>query len=220
MINRAQLRPWLLAAGAAALSLASPPQVSARNAAPLEWRFDVSLDGRSIGEHHFVLREAADRRELTSEARFRVRIWFLDAYRYDHSAREQWQGDCLERLDARTDANGKRTEIVGRREMGEFRIQSAGGRVLPFECVQTFAYWNPSILEAQRLLNPQTGEYQDVQVLPMGEELVAGQQAQRFRLIGRGQTPLEIDLWYTPAREWLALESRTAEGRRLRYERK
>jgi len=85
------------------------------------------------------------------------------------------------------------------------------------ECVQTFAYWNPSILRATRLLNPQTGEYEPVQISELGSDVIAGQPAERFRLIGGGTTPLKIDLWYSPARDWLALESRTPEGRTLRY---
>jgi len=86
--------------------------------------------------------------------------------------------------------------------------------------VQTFAYWNPSILEASHLLNPQTGEYVPVKTLLMGREIVGGQPADRYRLIGEGRTPLQIDLWYSPGRDWLALESLTPEGHRLRYARK
>lgn len=170
-----------------------------------EWAFDVSLDGRPIGEHRFRLREIADARELVSEANFRVRLLFFDAYRYAHRAEERWRGNCLQRLDARTDTNGRETVV----------------NVEPTDaCVQTFAYWNPSILEARTLLNPQTGEYVPVQVRRLGMETLGGQSAERFRLIGSGREPLEIDLWYTPARDWLALESRTPEGRRLRYARK
>ena len=220
MITRAHLRLLRFAAGAAALALVCPAQVLARGEAAREWHFDVSLDGRHIGEHRFVLREDADARELTSEARFRVRIWFIDAYHYEHSAREWWQGDCLDRLDARTDANGERSVVIGRREPGEFRIQSGDGGVLPSECVQTFAYWNPRILDSRRLLNPQTGEYVEIEVRPKGREVIGGLPADRYQLLGRGRTPLEIDVWYTPARDWVALESRTPEGRLLRYARK
>lgn len=178
-------------------------------AATREWHFDVSLDGRAIGEHRFVLRESGGNRELTSEARFRVRFLFLDAYRYEHQAREWWRGDCLERLDARTDANGKRTQVA-----------YPGGAAPLADCVKTFAYWNPDILKSQRLLNPQTGEYVDIEVKPVGSELIDGRIAERYRLLGAGPAPLEIDLWYTATGDWLALESRTPEGRRLRYSRK
>ncbi len=195
-------RDWIGLVALAAAAVAVPAQAAGIEVATREWRFDVSLDGRHIGEHSFVLRGDGDLRELTSLARFRVRVLFFDAYRYEHRAQETWRGDCLERLDASTDDNGKHT-VVG---------------VTPVdECVQTFAYWNPSILAAHRLLNPQTGEYVPVQVSDMGSDVVAGQPAERFRLTGGGRTPLVVDLWYTPAREWLALESLTPEGRRLRY---
>ena len=199
-MKRRVLAAWMAAA------LVAPWQVSSMDVATREWRFDVSLDGRHIGEHRYLLREAPDSRELVSEARFNVRFLFFDAYRYEHRAQERWRGDCVERLDSRTDTNGKKTAV----EMTP----------PPGDCVQTFAYWNPSILEARRLLNPQTGEYVYVEVTPMGREIIAGRQTERFRLLGDGRSPLEIDLWYTPARDWVALESRTPEGRRLRYDRK
>jgi hypothetical protein len=188
--------------------LAALLAASAAQGATREWHFDVSLDGRAIGEHRFVLREDAERRELLSEARFRVKILFYEAYRYDHRAEERWRGDCLESLDARTDDNG------------ELKVVTASDAAPLADCVQTFAYWNPSILEARRLLNPQTGEYVDVTVQRIGRETVDGQPAERYRLLGGGRTPLSIDLWYSPSRDWLALESLTPEGRRLRYARK
>jgi hypothetical protein len=193
---------------------------AARETGTREWMFDVSLDGRPIGQHRFTLRERGDFRDLQSEAQFNVRFLFINAYRYEHRAVERWQGDCLESVEARTDTNGKPLVVEGRRDGGGFRLQKANASVLQEACVQTFAYWNPSILDARRLLNPQTGEYVDVKVLLMGREVIGGQQADRYRLIGGGQTPLQIDLWYTAARDWVALESLTPEGRRLQYARK
>jgi hypothetical protein len=210
----------LLLSAIMAIAVLIVPFAAASSAGAREWHFDVSLDGRAIGEHRFRLREAGDARELTSEASFRVRFLFIEAYRYEHRAREHWQGDCLARLDARTDANGKQTVVSGERTGTGFLLAVGGNEAPLDDCVQTFAYWNPSILDARWLLNPQTGEYQSVKVLEMGKERIGDQPATRYRLIGSGGTPLEIDLWYTPALEWLALESKTPEGRRLRYSRR
>ncbi len=193
---------------------------SAAEATTREWDFAVSLDGKPIGEHRFTLHDRGDFRELDSQARFNVRFLFIAAYRYEHRARERWTGDCLLSVEARTDANGKPRLVEGERTNGAFRIRNGDATVLHDECVQTFAYWNPSILDARRLLNPQTGEYVDVKVRLMGLEVIDGQSAERYRLLGDGETPLQIDLWYTAARDWVALESLTPEGRRLRYARK
>lgn len=187
-----------------------------------EWSFKVTLDDRPIGEHRFVLRERGDRRELTSEARFRVRFLFVDAYRYEHRARELWQDDCLVQLDAHTDTNGKRVAVAGERADHQFLLRTGRSSGRLDGCVQTFAYWNPHILGARRLLNPQTGEFVPVTVTRLGRDPITGHEhAERFRLEGlpRDEEPLVIDLWYTPAGEWLALESRTPQKRLLRYSR-
>jgi hypothetical protein len=83
----------------------------------------------------------------------------------------------------------------------------------------TFAYWNPEFLDQPRLLNPQTGEYVDVDVEPAGDEMleVRGQLvvARRFRLTAND---VDLTLWYSKNDEWLALES-VAKGKHIiRYE--
>jgi Protein of unknown function (DUF2878)/Family of unknown function (DUF6134) len=190
-----------------------------------EWNFDVFLDQKRIGEHRFVLREGGTQRELTSDATFNVKFLFFDAYRYRHEAREIWEGDCVERLEASTDDNGERLAVTAQREAASFVVTTDKGvnaLDAPQSCVQTFAYWNPLILDAQRLLNPQTGEYQSVRVQPMGREILDGIAVERYRLTGTDgiAPPLQIDLWYATTREWMALESRTPDGRRLRYVRR
>ena len=82
----------------------------------------------------------------------------------------------------------------------------------------SFAYWNPAILQQTRLLNAQTGEYEQITIQSLASTVlqVAGkaQTAQQFTLIGK---KLKIDLWYAPDGTWLALESMTEQGARLRY---
>ena len=69
------------------------------------------------------------------------------------------------------------------------------------------------------LLNPQTGEYVDVKVENTGNELLEVQGrsvlATRFKLTARN---VDLSLWYSPDREWLALESVAKGGNIIRYE--
>jgi len=94
----------------------------------------------------------------------------------------------------------------------------ATGTTLP-ACVQTFAYWDKSFLQQSHLLNSQTGEFTTINTTRIGVEQiqVVNQpiEAEHFLL----QTPrFSIDLWYSKSGEWLALESLTENGHRLRYE--
>lgn len=209
----------LLAMGLLGYALAIPASAANRASEVTQWDFDVYLNNKKVGKHLFRVSETDQVKQVQSEARFKYTILLIPAYRYEHVAAERWSGQCLVEIDARTNANGDRIEISGEKTGSGFRLESeATAAELP-ECVMTFAYWNPEFLEQSRLLNPQTGEYVDVTVEEIGEEMleVRGESipAKRFRL-----TAYEIDitLWYSPDDEWLALESVAKGGQIIRYE--
>lgn len=183
-------------------------------------RFRVLLDDEPIGQHRFELSRDGDTREVISQADFKVRVLFMDLYRYRHTATERWRGGCLVSLDARTDDNGAIETVDASRSGDSLLVRTTRSEQLYRGCVRSFAYWNPEILEGGRLLNAQTGEYLPVLVVPMGEERIvvngASRSAKRYRLTGE---EVAIDLWYTPDNQWVALESRLDDGYRLRYER-
>jgi hypothetical protein len=182
-----------------------------------DWNFRVLLEGREIGQHRFSLRETGGTRELRSEASFDVRWLFINAYRYRHEALERWQGDCLRSLAAQTLTNGREQVVKARAEGDGLIVEHTKGRDAHEGCVMSFAYWNPKMLQARRLLNSQTGELIPVQITPRGEETLAANgktlATQRYRVTA---PKLQIDLWYADG-HWVALEALTG-GKRLRYE--
>jgi hypothetical protein len=181
------------------------------------WRFKVFLDDKPIGWHTFELSPSQGR--LRSQARYDVKFLFVTAYSYAHEATEMWNGPCLERMQARTDDNGTLSSLNGRRDADGFVVEARAGREQLPACVQSFAYWDPSILSATRLLNAQTGEYVQVETGRLGRQQISVRgkpvSAQAWRIKARG---LQIDLWYSDDNEWLALQSPTEGGRMLRYE--
>lgn len=195
------------------------PAAQAAQAESREWRFRVLLDDDEIGYHSFRLADDGVHRVVESEARFRVRVLFFEAYRYDHVNREHWGEDCLVGVDATTRVNGKLLSVEGFETEEEFVLRTDRGEQTLARCVMSFAYWNPAFLDQTRLLNTQTGEYVAVDIRAVGEEVfsVRGKQmpARRYSL---SADKLNMDLWYSPDRQWLGLESITRGGRRLRYE--
>lgn len=183
-----------------------------------EWHFRVLLDDREIGTHRYKVTERAGERQVESDARFTVKLLFVDAYRYVHQARERWRGDCLESIEARTDVNGRQVSVRGVHDGERLEVATPEGRAALPGCVMSFAYWNPAMLRQPKLLNAQTGEHAEVRVEALGVEplLVRNQQvrAERYALHA---DDFRVDLWYGPGDRWVQLESRTSKGQRLRY---
>ena len=181
--------------------------------------FDVFLDGKKIGYHRYEIDGSKSNAAVRSEAKFDVKFLFLTAFSYRHTAEENWEDGCLEEIEARTDSNGKELNVVGERTDDAFIVETGEREAELPECVMSFAYWNPGFLEEPQLLNPQTGEYLDVEVEELGADVVRldGREipATSVRLTAR---QMDITLWYSEDAEWLALESVAKGGRILRYE--
>lgn len=193
---------------------ATPPPALAKNT----WDFRVFLDDKEIGTHRFDLVDQDGGRELTSQARMEVKILFVTAYTYAHHDVEYWSGDCISRLSSKTDDNGKKHHVDVQRRGHETMVQTEQGAQRLGDCVSTFAYWNPAMLQQARLLNSQDGEYVDVRITDAGADSIdvrgVKTPARRFELRSK---KLSIDLWYSLQDEWLALQSKTERGQMLVY---
>ncbi|MBL8471627.1 MAG: hypothetical protein JNM98_07510 [Rhodocyclaceae bacterium] len=212
----------LAALAGAAPADTAPPQTPTR-----EWDFEVTLDGKPIGRHRFLLApQGADgSRTLLSEADYLVKILGIPVYRYHHEARERWQGNCLAELAARTDDDGRRSSVTAEAREGGLRIAvqppAAGGSsdgANAAGCLMTFAYWNASMRTQSRLLNPQTGVVEAVRIARAGNATVMVQgrpvKAENWRISGALS---QVDVWYTVDHNWVGLDALLDGKRKLSY---
>jgi hypothetical protein len=188
---------------------------------PRQWNFEVYLDDREIGSHHFQLSDSEDGLRLQTHAEFSVKFLMITVYAYEHRNAEIWQGGCLRSIEARTDSNGDHSRVSGVARDGQLVVSTAAGVQRLDECVATFAYWDRRLLERQRLLNPQTGEYLPVRLEKLDSgSMVLGQRritVQRYALTAE---KMDIELAYeADTGEWVALDSQVEGGRVLRYRR-
>ena len=184
-----------------------------------EWSFRVLLDGKDVGNQHFVVTDEGGKTRLETRADFKVKFLFATVYRYLHQNVETWDGDCLTEIRSTTDANGKPFSVNGRQREGFFEVVGDGQAEKLPECVMSFAYWNPSFLEHARLLNSQNGEYLDVEISSPEPDyrMIRGKKvpALKYRLAA---DELDLQLWYSTDYQWIALESKTKGNRVLSYE--
>ena len=186
------------------------------------WRFKVFLDNRELGQHRFDVRETPDGSDVAISADFEFKLMFITAFRYEHETSESWRGNCLESVRSETVQNRKRFALEADRRDESLAVRAQVGEdardsALP-PCVMSFAYWNPDMLAQDALLNVQTGELIVVDTRFVGRETVElrgdAVDARRFQIRAKD---LDIDLWYSNADEWIALESTVTGGRKLRY---
>jgi hypothetical protein len=185
------------------------------------WEFQVLLDGREIGYHRFDVQNFGETERVDIEARFEVEFLFITAYEYAHDNQETWSGDCLQQIESSTNDNGTEYAIAGEASSSGFTLaRNDDAEAIDTPCLKTFAYWNRDILQADRLLNAQTGEWKPVTVESIGTTPfeVSGipVPAEEYRLLIPDGA---IRLWYQEDNgQWLGLETETKGGRILRYE--
>ena len=186
---------------------------------PQHWRYKVFLDEQEIGYQTVTVNPEKTQATVQIEANFDVKFLFFTAYRYRHNNREIWQNNCLKTIESRTNDNGDTFYVTGKQEDQQLALLTHDGRQTIQGCVRTFAYWDPRLIKAKRLLNSQTGEYLDVEVrfianenLVIADDLIP---AKRYRLRAEN---IVIDLWYSENLQWLALQTTTEGGNQLRYQ--
>lgn len=213
---RLHLRTFMLAVLLILLFLAM--SIDVRASTEKEWQFRVYLDDKEIGYHRVQMIPEDDRKRVTVEARFDVKFFFINAYSYDHRTEEVWKGSCLADIQSHTDDNGEQLFVRKLPQAKGFTLITHQGEQQLDGCVRSFAYWDPELLKASRLLNTQTGEYEKVQVLRLGDTSIEiggrSVEAIQYRLVIGERS---IDLWYTPDMNWLALQSMTDGGYRISY---
>ena len=207
---------WLTSGFIACLVVLMP--VTGSSTVEREWRFRVYLDDREIGHHHFSLIREGQEERLATEAKFDVTFLKIPLFKYRHDNVERWSGSCLQQINSSTNQNGTEFSVEGQATTNGFLITTKTGEQQLPSCISTFAYWDKSFLQRERLLNSQTGEYLEVNVDYLGEKSFTvndnTQPAQHYRLKAK---ELDIEIWYSSDDQWLALQSATEGGRLLRY---
>jgi len=203
------------------VSFATPVSASAANDVR-KLNFDVFLDDREIGFQRFILTPTPEGKRIDTQAKFEVKVLRIKAFAYDHRNTELWRDGCLQAIDARTDSNGKQQAVSGQNRGNAFIVATVKGEQRLGDCVASFAYWDRDVLiQRQRLLNSQTGEYTPVRVDPLGRGsvLIAEREVAVERYAIRGQG-IDIAIAYAvDSGEWVSLDSKLDSGRTLRYRR-
>ena len=178
-----------------------------------EWDFDVILNDEIIGKHSF--KQVG--KESHSLAKFKSNFMFM-SFSYEHDSKEAWNEDCLKSIVSKTNDDGEVFNVDGGKSNGKLKVSLNGKEKSLPECIMTFAYWNPKILDQKKLMNSQDAEWLDVVIKNTGIEAknVRGQEITTHHYIIQankdGDEVFIIDVWYDDNMSLVGLRSPTPIG--------
>ena len=165
-----------------------------------ELNFDVFLNGKLMGWHSYKVSESQGHMEVESKTQLRGRIFVIKRVDYTHQSNERWSDGCLHSLNSETKSGKKKTTIEGTLTNDGFVVKQNGSSLLLPACTRTFAYWKPDLLQADFLLNPDTGQH-----LPVTFDKKSVADGIAVTLKTQKQP---IMLMYDHSGNWLTLESK------------
>ena len=178
--------------------------------------FEVFLGKKRVGEHSFLFAPSSDGVKVQSRASFNYRFLNISLYEYEHFSEENYDSEnCLVKINSSTLTETKirgsvKQKIAGQRKDNGFLIKGSNEEQLDKNCLMSFAYWNPEILEQTSLLNAQTGKEVNIAV----RELPVIESGAKYSLEGEN---LNIEVQYSEEGSWISLKSKVGKGRDLKY---
>ncbi|MFT5118159.1 MAG: hypothetical protein ACI9NY_001697 [Kiritimatiellia bacterium] len=180
--------------------------------------FKVFLDDNEIGFHNHDISPIEGGETVSIEASFDIEIFFINVFSYRHQTDEVWQQGCLVSLNSTTTENSDKEFVKSSIVDDALQVESVEHSTRLTSCVSSFAYWDVERLQAEYLLNSQTGEYVPAQLTALGETSFefndSVSAATQYRLFAEDAF---VDLWYDDNNVWMALQTKVNGGRVLTY---
>lgn len=181
--------------------------------------FDVWRDGYKVGEHHVAFHRDGEELRVQTDFGIEIKVLFIKAYSFTYSSNAIWHDGQLKRLRAITDDDGERREVTvaADAKSGGLRLHNGEDwHDLPSDAYPT-NHWHAGVLHQETVINTLTGQPNDVQIVPIGKEMIETANgtlsATRYRYSG----DLETEVWYDDWGRWVKMRFRAEDGSTIDY---
>lgn len=183
------------------------------SAGDLDAKFLIKREDKVIGFHKVDVTETDEGVVVDTEIEMRVKLGFIPLFKYDHEAREVWRDGQVVSIESKTNYNGDKSSVLARREGDTLLIDGTEYKGPAPENAVPSSYWAKSLVDADALINTQTGEIIEVDVERVGETPAPhNQEAEHFRVKGT----VDLDIWYDGP-QWVGSQF-VIDGEELIYE--
>jgi hypothetical protein len=157
-------------AGAQPSAGAQPPAAAQPATETLE--FAIMRNGEQIGTHRIELRRTGKETSVSVETNVEVKILFVTAYRFQHTATERWVNGRLVALDSATDDNGTQHKLTAALKGAALQLDADGKAAQVDKNIIPASLWNPELVRQSVMLDTQNGQVMPISVVDGGSEQV------------------------------------------------
>jgi len=158
--------------------------------------FDISRDGGKIGTDTVEIDKQGDVTTVKFTTHISVVIMFIEAYRYDHTATETWNGTQLVSFKSQTNDNGKKHSVSATAAGEKISVEADGKRSELPRAVIPATFWSKAFLAATQMFDEADGKRLSIKVADLGDEAVtlngAKHQVRHYQITGDRAR----DLWF------------------------
>lgn len=187
---------------------------------PGNWlAFNIIRKGSVIGQHVLTFTPSSDNLTVDIAVDIRVGVGPIALFRYTHRATERWETGRIVSIESRTDDDGTRLRMVGRREENGLVVEgSKAPRFTAPPHTLPGTHWNRAMLDGH-IVNTENGKLMLPTVTAIGLQKAAfpggSVEAHAYRLRG----DVNRDTWYDDRPAWLGLRFVAHDVSDILYER-
>ena len=135
------------------------------------YRFAITRNGDQIGTHSIDLNRTGAETTVSIATDLTVKVLFVTAYRFQHTASEHWVGGRLIALNSTTDDNGTRHRVSVVMKTSGLEVEADGKAAARLDRnIQPASLWNAEVLRRPVMLNTQDGQVVPLSVVDLGSE--------------------------------------------------
>ena len=180
-------------------------------------RFDVLRDGEKVGFHEATFSGDEDDFWVTTRFELEIKVLFIRAYAFKYFSKANWKNGVLSEISVIVDDDGEPFSLKGRKEAGEFLIESPKKKFqTPLPLFPT-NHWNANVVNESVVLNTLTGELNRVEIISRGAETLQSRygeiKGQRYSYTG----DLDTEVWYDRKGRWVGMEFKGKDGSIITY---
>ena len=159
-------------------------------------QYAIMRKGEQIGTHTVELKRAGKETSVNLETNVEVKVLFVTAYRFQHSATERWVNGHLVELNSETDDNGTQHKLTAALKGAALEVDADGKAAQVDKNIIPSSLWNPELVRQSVMLDTQTGQVMPISVVDGGSEQVTVETgpapAHRYTIKGK----FSQDVWY------------------------